>query len=130
MESSTIALIATVIALIGSVVGAFAWLTGEMNKKASQLQRNLDNLRDLTNGRIDGLARNEQLERQTMRNDFVNSIQRVEGDLRRLSEAMVRRPDVDALESRVVRAADRLEQKFDAIMSRRDRGLPHGGLSD
>ena len=119
MESSTIALIGTIIALIGSIVGAFAWLMGEIRKAAAQAQRNLDNLRDHTNGRIDVLARNEQLERQTMRNDFVNSTRSIESDVRRVSEAMVRRTDADALENRFVRATERLEGKLDSLISRR-----------
>lgn len=125
MESSTIALIGLVLGLVGSIVGSFAYLMGELRKVASTSRRDIENARDYLNGRIEGLARNEQLERQTMRNDFVNSTQRVESDLRRVSEAMVRRADVDALESRVVRATERLEQKFDTIMSRRDRIAPH-----
>lgn len=131
MESSTIALIGLVLGLVGSIVGSFAYLMGELRKVASTSRRDIENARDYLNGRIEGLARNEQLERQTMRNDFVNSTQRVESDLRRVSEAMVRRADVDALENRVVRATERLEQKFDTIMSRRDRTNPRDhGISD
>lgn len=127
MESSTIALIGLVLGLVGSIVGSFAYLMGELRKVASTSRRDIENARDYLNGRVEGLARNEQLERQTMRNDFVNSTQRVESDLRRVSEAMVRRADVDALEGRVVRATERLEQKFDTLMSRRDRSPPTVG---
>lgn len=127
MDSTTIALIALILTLIATIIGAFAFLMGENKKVAATARRDDDNNRDYLNGRIDGVARtlNERIEafarteaqeRMDLRKEFVNSLSRFVEDLRRVSEAMVRRSDVDALESRLVRGLDKLESQ---IMTRR-----------
>jgi hypothetical protein len=133
MESSTIALIGLVLSMIGAIVGSFAYLMGEIRKVSASARRDADNNRDYLNGRIDAVARTVAQDLVTMRGDFVNSTQRLEADFRRISEAMVRRSDVDALEQRVVRSMEKLEAKSDQLLTR--RGIPEshirrGGVDD
>lgn len=118
MDATIIALISLVVGLIGSVVGAFAWLMGEVRKSSAASVRATENLRDYMNARIDAAVRDAAAERQTMRNDFVSTTKSINEDIRRLAEVMVRRTDVDAMEVRLARFVDRLEQKFDTAMGR------------
>ena len=122
MESSTIALIGLVLSMIGAIVGSFAYLMGEIRKVSASARRDADNNRDYLNGRIDAVARSMAQDVVSMRNDVVMSTQRFEQDFRRLSEAMVRRTDVDALETRLVRAVDKLEAQ---VVGRRIAGSDH-----
>lgn len=118
MDSTTIALIGLVLGLVGAIVGSFAYLMGEIRKVAAGSTTRLDQaVRDL-NTRIESSTRNEAQERATMRAEFATITARIEADLRRLSEGVVRRSDMDALENRLTRSAERLEQKFDNIMAR------------
>jgi hypothetical protein len=118
MDSSMIALLGLVLGLIGAIVGSFAYLMGEIRKVGARAQVHLDNTRDYLTSRIEAFARTESQERATLRSEFVQSTGRVEADLRRLSEAVVRRQDIDALETRQGRSIERLEQKFDTLLTR------------
>lgn len=117
MDSSTIALLGLVLALLGAIMGSFAYLMGEIRKAGATSRRDLESARDYLNARIEALGRNEAQERSALRTEFVSATGRVEADLRRLAEAMVRRSDVEALEHRLTRSAERLEQKFDAVLA-------------
>ena len=132
MESSTIAVIGIVLSMIGGIVGSFAYLMGEIRKVSSSARRDADNNRDYLNGRIDAVARTMAQDLMTMRNDVVSSTQRFEQDFRRVSDVMVRRADVDALEARLVRNMEKLEGKTDQLLTRRasDSGTRRGGTDD
>lgn len=117
-----VALLGLVLALIGAVVGSFAYLMGEIRKVGSAAQSHLDNTRDYLTGRIEAFARTEAQERAALRAEFIQSTGRVEQDLRRLSENVVRRQDIDALETRQGRSIERLESKFDTLITRRSPG--------
>ena len=130
MESSTIALIGLVLGLIGAIVGSFAYLMGEIRKVGATAQRNIDNLRDYVSSNLEQFRRNEAQERASLRTEFVTSTGRIEADLKRLSEQVVRRSDVEQLETRLTRSTDRLEAKFDNITTRLGGGgfpRPGGG---
>jgi hypothetical protein len=126
MDSSMIAVIGVVLSLVGAVVGSFAYLMGEIRKVGISAKRDLENVRDYLNDRIESSQQHAASERAALRTEFVQSTGRVETDIRRLTESMVRRADVDALESRLTRSTERLEAKFDTLITRNNRaGSPH-----
>lgn len=118
MDSQTIALIGLILALIGAIVGSFAYLMGEIRKVSSGAHRELENTRDYLTGRMDTLAKNEAQERATLRTEYLSAAARIETDLRKMADSVVRRSDVDALEQRLTRSNERLEVKFDALITR------------
>ncbi len=118
MDSTTVGLLSLVLGLIGAIVGAFAYLVGDIRKMGASAKRDLDIARESLLGRIEALARGEAQERNSLRLEFVSANNRVETDLRKLSEQVVRREDMAQLEARITRSSDRLERKFDAIQSR------------
>lgn len=125
-----IALIGLVLGLIGAIVGSFAYLMGEIRKVGAGARRDIDNARDYLNGRIEALSRTEVQERGALRAEFIGNAGRMEADLRRLSEAVVRRQDIDALETRQGRSIERLEAKFDTLITgRAARHFTPGGTT-
>jgi hypothetical protein len=128
MDATMVSLLGLVLGLIVAVVGSFAWLMGEIRKVAARADQHIDTARDYLNGRIEGLSRSEANERASLRSELVNSTGRVETDLRRLSEVVVRRQDVDALETRLSRYIERIEVKVES-RGTTTRGFPSGGSS-
>lgn len=115
MTNATIALLALVIGLIGSIVGAFAYLMGEIRKIGTTAKADNDSLREAVNARLDSVVRTEMQERAALRAEFSVTTARIEHELRTLSERVVRRQDLEAVEARLTRGYERLETKFDGI---------------
>ena len=118
MDATVIAILGLVLGLIGAVVGSFAYLMGEIRKSGVTARRDVENSREYILGRLENLSQKEAQERQNLRIEFVQTTGRVESDLRKLSDNVVRREDMSQLEQRITRSNDRLERKFDAIQGR------------
>jgi uncharacterized lipoprotein len=117
-QQSMIALIGVILALLAAIIGAFAYVTGEIRKVANNNRRDLDDMRATTNARLDQALLAEREERSTMRTEFLGSVSRVEAELRQISDRAVRRADFDALETRLVRTIEKVELKFDTLSNR------------
>jgi uncharacterized protein HemX len=118
MDSQTIAIIGLVLGLIGAIVGSFAYLMGEIRKVGATARRELENNRDHLTNRIDTMAKNEAQERQVLRTEYLSAAARIETDLKKLAENVVRRSDMESLEGRLSRGSERLEVKFDGLLAR------------
>ena len=118
MDPSIIGLLALIVALIGSIVGAFAYLMGEMRKIITTMERGDDELREQTQKRIEQVVRRDDEERNRLRVEILSTISRTEGEMRSLADRVVRRNDVEQIEARLTRSYDKLEAKIDLLTVR------------
>lgn len=116
MNDQTIALLALVLAVVGSVAGSFAYLMGEMRKVSSTASKENETLEDRMVERLKEVVKAEQQARQELRRELMQSNDRLGDDVRRLSENVVKRADVDAIETRLTRSYERMEGKFDTLL--------------
>lgn len=116
MNETFIALVSLVVGLVATIVGGFAYLMGEIRKVATGTAKDIALLRTEINAKVDQNAQRETEARESMRSEVNAAITRIETELRSMSERLVRRTDVEAVEARLTRVSDKLERKLDQLI--------------
>lgn len=128
VDQTTIALVALLVGIVGSTLGAFAYISGELRKATQVARHENDTLKDALNNRIDTVASAATASREALRSELLGTINRVEAEVRSMGERVVRRTDMEQLEVRLTRSYDRLDRKLDELGTAVSRLATQGGL--